>query len=292
MKALLIVNPAAGRGRAKRSYLTLENILKKKMDLDSVFTGGTGEATDIARKAVHEGYELLIVVGGDGTLHEVVNGAIGSPAVIAVIPTGTGNDFARSLGIPRNSIQAAQLVNEGKIRVIDVGLAGNEYFINVAGLGFDAQVAKEVNKGTGCLSGTPAYLYAVIKVLLQFRAQPVTLILDGKELDYRVLVVAVANARYYGGGMLIAPEASMDDGLLDVCIVEELSRLAFLKAFPSLFSGTHIKHPKVKTYRAKVVEIIGPGSRQLPVHTDGELLGTGPVTFKIIPRALRVISGY
>ncbi|MHB1126785.1 MAG: diacylglycerol/lipid kinase family protein [Bacillota bacterium] len=126
MKALLIINPAAGRGRF-RSFIGLENILKQKLELESVFTCGSGEAVHIARKAVLEGFETVIVAGGDGTLHEVVNGAIGSPIVIGVIPTGTGNDFARSMDNPRNPFHAAQVVTEGKTRVIDVCLAGKEF---------------------------------------------------------------------------------------------------------------------------------------------------------------------
>lgn len=294
-RVFVIVNPTSGRGRAKRLWPKVEEALAASLapaDLDKAFTTGTGEATILAQQAVAAGYAIIAVLGGDGTLHETVNGlvqagAAGGPGALLVLPAGTGNDFSRTLGIPLDPIQVAASLSSARYEQVDLGLAGSRYFVNVAGIGFDAEVAAEVNRGGKIGGGMLPYMGAMLKKLFTYKNAPLQIKLDDRVLNRQSLLVAVGVAQYYGGGMQILPEASLQDGLLDVCIAGDLSRAAILGLFPRIFSGGHVHHPLVEITRSVGVRVAGP--ENLHVHADGEIVGRLPMEFRCLPAALRLL---
>lgn len=253
-------------------------------------TQAKGHAEALGRRAAEEGYELVAALGGDGTISEVANGILRAAAerrpALGVLPGGTGNDFARTLGIPRTPVEAAHALFDGETRLLDAGLVNQRYFVNVSGVGFDAEVAREANAIVRKVGGIAAYVIAILKELWTFSLAPVELTIDHETTTRNVLLVAVGNARFCGGGLMLCPTAEPADGTLDVILGEDLTKLETLLLLPRLFKGTHIHHPKVKSYRATKVTV--SSSRTLSVQSDGEIIGTVPVTFGLVPSALKV----
>lgn len=286
MKVFFVVNPNAGKKRA----LLLWNGLKRFIDIPYEFamTKGPGHATDIAREAVKTGYKKIVAVGGDGTVREVVQALAHSESILGVIPAGTGNDFIRSVGIPREPEKALEIIKNGSVSCIDLLKAGGNFFVNVVGAGLDAEVADAVNKSIRFFNGTITYVAQLIKVLTFYTPKDVTIEIDGKTIKRRAWLVSVGNARYYGSGMMICPDARVDDGFLDVCIVNELSKAELLRFLPSVFSGKHKNHPAYEVIKGKKVKIeFTPCAK---VHADGDVIGITPVEFSVEPGALKVIT--
>jgi len=290
----VIINPAAGRGAANEQRDKMETLLSRAVrnlhDLVSwrvVETTGPGSATTLAREAVSNGVNIVVAAGGDGTVLEVLNGIIGSDVKLAIIPLGTGNDFARTLGSGLTIRDSVLSLFYGDTFKVDVGKCADKYFINIAGCGFDAVVANRVNTHQGRLKGRAVYMAAVYRSLRDFDPVDMELTLDGETRTVKALLCAVANARYYGGGMRIAPDAMMNDGLFEVCVVGA-GKWEFVKAFPRVFKGTHVSHPDVLMLKAKEVRI--ECAKPLPVLLDGEMFGNTPCEFKIIPGAVSVIG--
>lgn len=242
----------------------------------------------MAAAAAAEGWECVAAVGGDGTISDVGGGLAGARAALGIIPAGTGNDLARSLGIPRTPTAALRLLLEGQPRPLDLWRANESTFLNAAGIGLDAEVAYQANRG-GRLRGMAAYLVAVIRALGTFR--PRSLHIEGNGVDFNgaVMLAALANGSSYGGGIPIAPAARSDDGLLDVVIVGEMSRLALALAFPRLLRGVHLSDPRVSTFRAASLRVDGDPS--IRITLDGELRSRLPLTVSRHPAPLRVIAG-
>lgn len=293
----VIVNPAAGRGKAREWIGELEVRLSvairsahRLISWQIVETQGPGDGTRLAQEAVKEGARIVVAAGGDGTIGEVVNGLVGTEAALCVIPMGTGNDFARSIGIGVDVDKAIYNLLEGVPIAIDVGRTQGRYFVNVAGCGFDAVVAECVNRGGRRLRGTAAYLAAVMQSLLSYRAAEIRLTLDNETIETKAMLCSVANARYYGGGMRIAPHALLTDGLFDICLLQEVGKGEFLRTFPRVFQGKHTTHPAVRMLRSKSVKV--ESERPLPILVDGEILGTTPVEFEMLPGALTLIGPY
>jgi len=221
LETFFLVNPVAGRGRTIRVWKQLEGFFERTgLRYKAAFTRAPWHAAELAVNALERGFERLVVVGGDGTLHETVNGTGPGPGHghLGIIPTGTGSDFPRTLGIPLTPLEAARVLLSGRVREVDLGKVNDRYFVNVAGVGFDAEVAAAVNREFKFLRGAPAYLAAVLKVLATYRNAPVTLDLDGQRHQGKILLAAVGNARYYGSGLRIVPEAQVDDGLFHLCV--------------------------------------------------------------------------
>jgi diacylglycerol kinase (ATP) len=295
----VLLNPASGRGQGARRRTELEKLLAQEVSCLSasnappvrwriVETTAPGSASELAAQAAAEGADVVAVAGGDGTLGEAVNGLVGTEARLGLLPLGTGNDFARSLGIGTDLARAVHTLFHGAPRAVDLGRAHDRWFINVAGCGFDAVVAERINRGFRYLRGTAAYLAAVFQTLLTFRPAAMRLTVDGETQEMRAMLCAVANAQSYGGGMRVAPGAVLDDGLFDLCILGDAGKIEFLRAFPRVFRGTHVAHPKVTMMRARCVII--ESDPPLPVLADGELLGVTPVEFAIAPRAIQVMT--
>lgn len=284
MKSAIIINPAAGRGKSRKHWLKIKRIIQtNNLIFQEYFTEGPGHAVEIAGQLEKKGFNKIIVVGGDGTLHEVINGLNSKKIILGMIPTGTGNDFSRTVGISRIPEKAAeQILLNGQAVDIDLGMINKKLFVNVAGIGFDAQVAEEINTSFKWLSGVPAYLLAVLKLLRKYRNIPLEINLDNKDVfTVKAFLLAVGNAQYYGGGIRIIPTAVIDDGFLNVCIAGDASKFEILTAIPKAFSGKHLEHDKVTAYKAKKITI--SSSIPAPIHADGEVVGYLPAVIELFP---------
>lgn len=291
----IILNPKSGRGKGAQQRADLERLLSAAAPSlpacwKIVETQAKGHGRELARQAVREGANIVAAAGGDGTLNEVVNGLMDAQtsAVLGLLPLGTGNDFARCIGLGTDLKLAVDTLFEGQPRPVDVGQAHGRWFLNIAGCGFDAIVAERANRGFPLLRGTSAYIAAIAHSLLHLKPAQLALTLDGETRAVRALMCSVANATSYGGGMKVAPDARIDDGLFDICLLAGAGRLEFVRAFPRVFNGTHVTHPKVTMLRARAVHI--ESDPPLPLLIDGEVLGTTPVTFTLAPCALQVMT--
>jgi diacylglycerol kinase (ATP) len=292
---LVIVNPAAGGGRAARLVPWLRERLASRPDVSLLVTRRVGDAERAAVDADADGRDRVVAVGGDGTVQEVVNGvmAAGGRSVLGIVPVGTGNDLARSLGLPRDAAAAWTVAIGRGWRPIDLMLATGgdgrrRWFGSAGGIGFDAQVAAAMAIPAGWQRGRAGYLLTTLTELRRFENRRVELTVDGITTTPHVLFVAIANGEYYGGGMRIAPGAAVDDGMLDVCIVGNISRVTALRQLANLYRGTHVRHPQVKLRRGRSVEISGDAGTL--VHLDGEPFGGLPLRIELHAARLTVAA--
>jgi YegS/Rv2252/BmrU family lipid kinase len=252
-----------------------------------LLTERPGHATELARRAARDGVAVVIAVGGDGTVNEVAAGVLGTSAALAALPAGTGNDFAREIGMPRSWRRAVAALPRARRRLIDVGLANGRLFVQSAGAGLDGYVLQLRARGRR-LARPLMYPMCTIQGLLTYRPAAMTFTLDGERWTQRALTVAVANGHAYGGGVQIAPGALLDDGRFDVAVVGDLSRLDALRTFPLFYRGAQTGHPKIALRRG--VRLLVEADQPLAVHADGTLQGTTPVEFTIQPGALPVLA--
>ncbi|MCR4403256.1 MAG: diacylglycerol kinase family lipid kinase [Firmicutes bacterium] len=290
MRVKIIVNPMAGRGRAVRAVPVICRALEQGgADYDIYVTKGPGDATAAARKAVDEGYEVIAAAGGDGTTNEVANGIAGREAALGVIPCGSGNDMAISLGLPRDVEQACRVLVRGKASRRDLGRVNERYFVNAVGVGFDATAARAASSDLRWLPvrGAPLYVIAVLKTLAEYKACEMVLTVDDKVMTVRPLLVAVGIGKTYAGGMKIVPDAVPDDGLYDVCVVESMGSLETLYHLPKVFTGSHTRMGQTTMMRARYVSI--RSSAPVPLHMDGEVFVKESMEFTLIPRGLAAI---
>ena len=292
-RCFIIVNPAAGRGRARRVWeTTLRPMLRAGgLSFTEVYEDRPRAAVPLAEQATREGYEIVAAVGGDGTIHETINGVLG-PAVphrpaLAVIPGGTGNDFARGVGIPKDMITAARLLLEGGRRRVDVGRVNERYYGTISGVGFDAEVAAEVNRWPKWVAGTVVYTAGILKKLITYRCAPSRITIDGETQTLSLFLLAAANTAWYAGGMYMAPHARPDDGRLEVILARDLTKLETLAVLPKVFSGAHLAHPKVSHREAQEIRV--ESDVPLAIHADGETVGRVPAVFRALPHALEIV---
>lgn len=305
-KWLIIVNPNAGSKKGEKDWPKIcQHLTREGFNYECVFTEHRNHAIHLASDNIARGFRNIAVVGGDGTLNEVLNGIMGQVAVppleisLGMIPVGTGNDWCRTFHIPFDYKKAIAILKTGKTFIQDVGLVHyhkesekhSRYFMNVAGMGYDALVAKKTNimkeKGHG---NTFAYFYFVFASLFQYK------FLDGViEVDDEIVFkgeifsMNVGICKYNGGGMMQVPYAIPDDGLMDVMVIRKASKFAVVRYTRKLYDGTLVNLPFVTTFRGKHVRI--RSTESIYIETDGESLGHTPFTFEILPLALRVISG-
>lgn len=291
MSTWCIVNPVAGGRRTLSRWAQLRDRLRSLgIEFVERHTESPGHAAALAVEAVRDGASTVVAVGGDGTVHEAANGLLSeatATARLAILPTGTGNDFARSIGLPLRAADAVLALVDGRERRVDVGAAGARYFVNVAGVGFDAEVAREVASRKGVGRGPVPYIQGLLKMLARYRNTDVVFTADGVRHRERVLLLAVGNGPRYGGGMMICPGAEVDDGLLDVLVAGDVGKLETLALLPRVFTGRHLANPKVSIFRCREL-IVEASERPLTVHADGEIVGTVPMTFRVFPRRLTV----
>ena len=285
MRLRLLYNPAAGRGRAKAHVREAEEILRAGgASVETQASASPEDMTRLAAESSRGDYDRVVVCGGDGTLNLAVRDFDLERGTLALIPLGSGDDFARVTGVPRNVRDACEVVLRGTIREVDVAIANDRRYLGVAGLGFDSEVARYANEEVKHVRGSLVYLYAIFRVLPRF--EPHRVRIDGKETD--IMFAAIGNTRQYGGGIRITPNAQIDDGLLDITIVNKTSRLQLLKTLPRAYSGAHVKSRFVETRRA--AEFAIESERELEVYADGEKITTTPVKFAIAEKKLRFVA--
>jgi YegS/Rv2252/BmrU family lipid kinase len=300
-----IVNPNAGNGKGKKDWERISSLLvRENIPVSMKFTEKKCQAIELAREAIETGFRKIISVGGDGTLNEVVNGVFTqdrvSPkeVVLGMIPVGTGNDWGRMFGIPLVYEGAVDVIKENKIMSHDIGLVsyycGSEqhsrYFINIAGLGFEAMVVNKTNrqKDKG-RSNQAIYFYNLLSSLVSYKKTNADIIVDGRKTKSKIFSINVGNGRYCGGGMRQTPDALPDDGLLDITVIRDMGRIEIIKSLKILYDGTILSHPKVDGYRCKNLRVATESV--LYTEADGESLGHTPAEFSIIPGGINVVYG-
>lgn len=303
---MVICNPVSGSGKGP-SVLT---VLRRVLDREGVryaceFSRRRGDPARLARSAALMGCSAIVAIGGDGTFFEVVNGVMEPDAAnanpdlaVGLLQAGRGSDFGRSAGVPSDVEAACHRILQGRAQLTDLGhvtyttMGGGErsrYFANAAGLGFDGAVTVRANSAPRVLGGgTLPYLTSLLATLGTYRNTRVSVRVDqDAEWHARVNSVVVANGQFFGGGMKVAPEASLSDGLFDIVVAGDLSKLDMVRLVPRVYVGTHVTHPKLRVLRGREVRVDSPD--RMLLQADGEVLGKAPATFRIVPGALRLI---
>ena len=302
---LVIVNPNAGRKKGIRDWGKISDLLDHHdFSYYPVFTEYPRHAIQLSCDLIGKGFKKVIVVGGDGTMNEVVNGLFlqkryrTTQVILGMVTVGTGNDWGRMFNIPKDYEQAILVLKKCQTYVQDAGTVKymnsdehfHRYFINIAGLGFDAVVTKKTNaqkeKGR---SSTLLYFYNIISSLFSYSYADTCISIDGKDYRNKVFSMNVGIGKYNGGGMMQLPAAIADDGLFDLTIIKKISKPDLIVSLKRLYNGTIAKHPKVTTYTGKEIRI--DSSEKILLETDGESLGHTPLEFNIIPKSIRVITG-
>lgn len=291
MKAALIMNPAAGKGKPLAVQNRIEETLQNHgIDCEILLTCKTGDAVTLARDAAAQGHRLVIAAGGDGTVNEVVNGIAGTGATLGILPVGTVNVLARELKIPLDLGKALKVLAHGNVRHMDLGSANGQYFTLMAGFGFDAEVVANVLQPIKDIIGSTAYILKGLETLAKYEATEITLEMPHETVTSKAFVVVVANVSRYTYTLKLAPYASPDDGLLDICVFERpiMDKVGFAGQIADVFLNRHTSHSAVKYYKARSVKISSdPG---IMVQLDGDAFGVTPVEVCAIPRALPVIA--
>ena len=282
-----IVNPVAGKGRALRLIPVIrEYCEEKKLDYEIVITQYPGHATEIARAQSALRVMRFYSVGGDGTLNEVLNGMAGSGSSLACIPGGSGNDFIKSVADPARLKKLIKATIDGAEHLIDYAKVNNRYFLNIASVGFDAEVVYRRGhfKKLPFISGKMAYVLGILASIIKCDNRYMQIDIDGKTISGKTLLLAVGNGRYYGGGMLALPEARIEDGLFEICHVGEFKRLRILSLFPKYMKGLHASISGVSFYQGKKVRVVT--DKPLPMNLDGEIALIPEASFEILPKGL------
>jgi YegS/Rv2252/BmrU family lipid kinase len=300
---MVIVNPNAGIGKGKRDWGTISGLLTKYgISFKSVFTVCPKHAIELTRDCILQGFRNFIVVGGDGTLNEVVNGVFGQTIcpsleiVLAMIAVGTGNDWGKMYGIPHSYEESIKIIRNRKVRPQDVGLVEyvNEnkpekrYFLNIAGMGFDALVVQRTNRQKEMgKNGKAIYLVNLLKSLMIFKPAHIELDIDGQKISKDFFTISVGIGRYSGGGMLQTPHAIPDDGLFDITIIKKIGKGDIILSLKKLYDGSILKHHKIEGYKAREIRI--ESNPQIYLEADGETLGNSPDSFLILPRSIGIV---
>ncbi len=299
----VIVNPNAGSRKTAKDWPVISKLLTKSgIAFDVTHTEKKEQAISITVDAVRQGFRKFIVVGGDGTLNEIVNGlflqneAAVEEFTIAMIPVGTGNDWCRTFHIPFTYAEAIQVIANGRKFIQDVGcvtyfsdnLPHERYFVNIAGMGYDAEVARKTNLSKDKGKGGPfSYLISMFTSLLYYKFTKVSLRVDNEEYSGKTFSLSVGICKYNGGGMKQLPDAIPDDGLFDLTLIKKIGKFTVITQIKNLYDGSFISHPKIKTFRGSSISVESEPAVLLEV--DGESMGHSPFNFRILPRSLNVI---
>ena len=282
---ILAINPKSGKGHARKRAIVAKDYFAGLGPVEIL----EGHSLDDFRekfvlKIEHESISGVVAFGGDGFIHEIIQHIVHREIPLGVIPCGTGNDFARSLGVNQLSMtQQMNLIVQSKIRSIDLGRVDERWFAAILSSGFDAVVNDRANQ-MKWPRGRMRYNIAMIEKIVQLRAHSYRIRLDGDHIDVEATLVTVANGPSYGGGMKVCPDAKLNDGLFDVMVLGKVSRTELLKVFPKVYSGRHVGHPAVTFYRCREIEIIGSGSS----FADGEPISSLPLSAECVSNALKV----
>ncbi len=297
---VFLVNPASANGSTGRRWAEIAHrAARAGLAGETLMSERPGHLTELATRAVDAGADVVVAVGGDGTVHEVANGLLRASRAdevdLAVLPRGTGKDFVRSLRIPRGLDAAIAAARDGSTRRIDVGRAAftgwdgskaETYFANFAGAGISGAIARRANVSSKALGGRVSFIAATVSVFMAWRSERVVVEIDAERRDGLMFEVLAMNGDYTAGGMWAAPQAQPDDGLLDVLLIGDVTKADFALTFPKIYRGKHLGHPKIEHLRGRRVAV--EAETPLPIALDGEQPGTTPATFELVPRALRV----
>lgn len=308
LKTRVIVNPESNKGRTRRRWAQIKDALKTFLkEFTYEFTEKPSQAIDISRAAIREGSELIVGVGGDGTINEIANGffdgrtIINPNTVMGIVPSGTGCDFIRSLHIPTNLKSAMKVITQAPSPVIDVGRVkfrtheGSDterYFLNVADFGFGGEVLERMNQNRAKRKAA-SYLKSTLATFFHYKNKRIKLKVDEEEIpEGEYLIGAISNGRIFGKGMKIAPDARLDDELFDIILVKGMKIWEFLRNVWKIYAGTHLSHPKISFIQGKKIEAIPEDpDENILIEIDGEQVGKLPATFEIVPKSLSV-KGY
>jgi len=302
-KTMVIVNPNSANGNTAKQWPGIRDLIRTVLpEFASEMTSAPGDASEIARRAIKDGYEMVVSLGGDGTNNEVVNGffeggePINSEAVLGVISRGTGSDLIKTLGIPKDPQEAVKRLagrssapcDVGHLTLVDhAGQNVDRYFINIASFGIGGDIDRRVNNTSKALGGFVSFLWGSVVSIFAYSNREVEISIDGKSIGTRkIFSCAVANGQYFGGGMWVAPEAKMDDGLFDIVLMGDLGLMETLTQMSSIYKGKHLEHPKIEAFRGKRVE--ATSSEEVLLDVDGEQPGGIPSIFEILPGAIRI----
>jgi YegS/Rv2252/BmrU family lipid kinase len=304
-KIAAVVNPQSAGGRTARQWPQLASLLEGRLGrVATRFTGEQGAGIAMTRILLREGFDLIVAVGGDGTVNEVVNGffdqdrPVRPEATLGILPLGTGGDFRRTLGVPAGAAEAIEILASGVPTLIDVGKAtfransggqASRYFVNLVSFGMGGQVASQSKNFMSRFGGKAGFLWATVKTFLSYRGRQVSLALDGSPtlLPFFIANVAVGNGQFHGGGMRPCPAAAPNDGVFDVTIINYAGALKLLSSISVLYSGEVYSHPKVRHFEA--ARILAESASATEIEIDGEPLGTLPLKITLLPRQLRVL---
>lgn len=301
----IIVNPASANKATAREWPAYKKALSDAgFEFEAVMTEYPGHASELSRQALKMGYKTIVSVGGDGTMNEVANGFFEKGSLIdgnsrlVVFSRGTGCDFIKTLGINKGIEDFLAILQRNRERQIDVGrlsffdAEGNKsvrYFLNVADIGIGAETADRVNKHSKRFSGFLSFMLGTISTVFMYENKNFEVIIDDKIILNEIISsVVVANGKYFGGGMMVAPDAMPDDGVFDIIILGNLSKPDIIKSFPLIYKGKHMSHPKLKYYRGSRVKVTSSGRGLIEV--DGEIPGRADAMFELIPKAMKILT--
>ena len=298
-RVTFVVNPASANGSTGRRWAEIAHrAAAAGLEGDALVSTRPGEIADLTAQAVADGAELVVAVGGDGTVYEAANGlmrADASGVELAIVPRGTGTDFVRTFGIPRDLDRALAVARGGQARPIDVGRAryvawdgspAESHFANFAGAGISGAIARRANASSKAMGGRVSFLWATVAVFARWKSARVAVTVDGETRSGRMLEVLATIGEYAAGGMWVTPGAAPDDGLLDVLLIGDVTKADFVTTFPKIYRGRHLSHPKIELLRGETVTI--EADEALPIALDGEQPGTTPLALDVVPRALRL----
>lgn len=302
---LVIVNPNAGLRKGEKDWKKISGLMvEHDIRFRSIFTEHRNHALLLAEKYINMGFRNIIVVGGDGTFNEVVNGIFNQKKYptteinLGLIPVGTGNDWGRMFHIPEKYKDAVKTIIKKRLFIQDVGKVTyfnsenvkHRYFVNVAGMGFDAMVAQKTNRQKDKGKGGPlSYFYNIFTSLFSYKYKPYEVTIDEKKISGRVFSMNVGICKYNGGGMMQVPFAVPDDGLLDLTVINKVGKMTIIRHVKDLYDGSFVKLPQVETFRGK--NIVINSRTRIFMEADGESLGHSPFKFEIVPKSLKVIVG-
>jgi YegS/Rv2252/BmrU family lipid kinase len=308
LKTQVIVNPESNKGRTRQKWDQIKDGLKSFLkEFKYEFTEKPLQATEISREAIKEGTELIVGVGGDGTINEIANGfyenkkIINPDTTLGIVPSGTGCDFTRSLNIPlglKNALNVitqapSNLIDTGRVRFKDhSGEKDERFFLNVSDFGIGGEVVKKVNENRMERKAS-SYFKCLISTFMSYKNKKIKIKIDGEDLpDDEYLIGTISNGRIFGKGMKIAPKAKLDDGLFDVVLVKGMKKMEFLRNVWKIYSGSHLSHPKISLKRGKRIEASGEDEdKEILIEVDGEQVGTLPAIFEIVPQSI-LVKGY
>jgi len=302
---MFVVNPRSANGATGKNWTRIDEEIRRGLGAgyDVRFTDRQGHATLLTSEAIKDGYELVVAVGGDGTINEVVNGffqkekPLNRKAAMAVMSIGTGSDFVRTLEFPTTPFEAAERIRSGKVWAVDLGkcsyvgldgVQGSRFFINIAGFGQEGAVVDKVNRTTKAFGGQISFMWAILTTLLTYKNKLTRYrIDDGAEEEKVLTTFAVANGRFYAGGVKAAPNAQLDDGLFDIVAIGDMGFLEAVSSLGKFRNGTYLEIPKVSSWRGRTV-VASSEETQL-VEMEGEVVGRLPARFEILPKAMNLI---